>query len=92
MFSTLSPFAVLPCLDATAGFGRILLFLHRLLRLVRYRKNLPLNDLPSCCVEPKNIKNRPELIAFINDVIRDHDADGQNWENRDIRSYQWPHG
>ena len=38
-------------------------------------------------MEPRKIQTRAELIAFIDDVIRDHDANGQNWENRDIRSY-----
>ena len=38
-------------------------------------------------VEPKHIRTRDEMIAFVADVVRDHDSDGSQWENGDIRSF-----
>lgn len=38
-------------------------------------------------MEPKRIQTRDELIAYISEVIRDHAADGGQWENADIPSF-----
>ena len=38
-------------------------------------------------MEPKQIETRDQLIAFISEVVSDHDSNGEQWENGDIRSF-----
>ena len=38
-------------------------------------------------VEPKPVKSRDELIGYIFELLDDHDAIGDQWENRDIYSF-----
>lgn len=38
-------------------------------------------------MEPKPIRTRDDLIELISDVVCNYDANGERWENRDIRSF-----
>jgi hypothetical protein len=38
-------------------------------------------------MDPKTVNTREELIGYISDLLDDHDAIGDQWENKDIYQF-----